>query len=181
MIQDWKILWIVKGSIFLLLFSQNVFALKFNAEDRRIGNALLDKFSRRCSSISNNDRKTIQVVRDQFNQSKKNKRAFQCISSEMTQIESIQVLYSKLCTKVRETAFDFSDTDLGNLVVSTERYKNGIRPFVQRMNDCLSNVKGGEEYVLQTTHFKWENRLVLERLSKMKVKSPFRANRVTFR
>jgi hypothetical protein len=152
-------------------------------KDLGIAGAMLSKFARRCTSVSNQDYYALVQVRKNLKEIEKlgDGESDKCVRSELTQIEAVQILFSKICSEVSEQSKGIRGEALESLLVNSERYKNGIRPFLQRMNDCLAVTKKGSSYIVDVSSAKLENRILLDRLDRMSTRRPFRANRLDFR
>ncbi|MCB0393012.1 MAG: hypothetical protein KDD25_00550 [Bdellovibrionales bacterium] len=180
MTQDCKILILIVVSFLAASTSRAEIKGK---KDTGIAVALLERFARRCASVGNHDRNRLTDIQKNLKEIEKvgNSSADSCVRSELTQMEAVHLIFQKICSDVGDQTSKIRGEELENLVVSTSKYKNGIRPFVQRMNDCLSVSKDGNKYIVEVSNVKLENRIVLDRIDHMISKPPFPANRLDFR
>jgi hypothetical protein len=73
-----------------------------------------------------------------------------------------------------------SEEDKLRLLVMTQRYRRGIAPFHDLLNDCLLE-KSESKYVVKPGRLRTESETLREELDLLKFKPPFEANRALFR
>jgi len=168
--------------VLLFVFAPAHAALESN-EEFDIAYALLNKFSQKCSYIINEDTRRISEIKINLDRSIEDKhfQAQKCMEEELSQIEGTRIVFRNLCTNVTGLSRDLPVDEVERLVVDTRYYTSGIRPYVQRMNDCLRVSSKGDRYLVNVVGVKLENRGILDRLNFRNIKPVFRPNRTDFR
>ncbi len=154
--------------------------------DKVISSEMISLFKRECSHKDGIDQTKIQELQIMFRQIRSDKSnqglaALTCYQERMSQLIGIHQLYKDLCAEVSdETMASKTEEDSLRLLVMTQRYRRGITPFHDLLNDCLLE-KSESKYVIRPGRLKTESETLREELDKLKFKPPFEANRVLTR
>lgn len=154
-------------------------------QDAKISAALISQFQRECSHKSGSDQSKIVELQTTFEKVRADKtqigeKALQCYQDRMSQLIGIHQLYDELCGEVSKDADKRKEQDTLRLLLMTQRYRKGIGPFHDLLNDCLVE-KGAGKYLVKSMKQKTESASLHDELDKIKTKKPFEASRYDFR
>jgi hypothetical protein len=171
--------------ISVIIFALNASAYFRDEQDAKISLALVTQFQRECSHKSGNDQSKIVELQTTFEKVRADKtpvgeKALQCYQDRMSQLIGIHQLYDELCGEVTREAGNRKDQDTLRLLLMTQRYRKGIGPFHDLLNDCLIE-KGAGKYLVKAGKQKSESASLRDELEAMKIKKPFEASRVDYR
>ena len=154
-------------------------------QDAKISLALVSQFQRECSHKSGNDQTKIIELQSSFEKVRADKtpvgeKALQCYQDRMSQLIGIHQLYDELCNEVSKDADKRKDQDTLRLLLMTQRYRKGIGPFHDLLNDCLIEKSGGK-YLVKSSKQKSESASLRDELDAIRIKKPFEASRFDYR
>jgi len=154
-------------------------------QDAKISMALITQFQRECSHKSGNDQSKIIELQSSFEKVRADKtsvgeKALQCYQDRMSQLVGIHKLYKELCDEVAREGVLKRDQDALRLLLMTQRYRKGIAPFHDLLNDCLIE-KGAGKYLVRSLRQRTESASLRTELEKLRIKPPFEASRVEYR
>lgn len=154
--------------------------------DRVISAEMIDLFRRECSHKSGIDQGKIQELQTMFakirvDQTREGQGALTCYQERMSQLIGIHQLYKDLCAEVApDELAKKSDDDRLRILVMTQRYRRGITPFHDLLNDCLLE-KSDSKYLVRPGRLRTESETLRQELDKLRFRPPFESNRVLLR
>lgn len=174
-------------ALFLLPLAGTVAQSQMRDErDRVISGEMIDLFRRECSHKSGVDQGKIQELQEIFVKVRADKSpnglsALGCYQERMSQMIGIHQLYKDLCSEVSGSDMETkSEDDKLRILVMTQRYRRGITPFHDLLNDCLLE-KSDSKFVIRPGRMRTESETLREELENLKFNPAFEANRVWFR
>lgn len=175
-----------KSFFMVILISISAVAQMRDARDRVITQAVVTQFYRECAHKGGIDQGKIFELQRMFDvvrrdKSDEGKAALVCYQERMAQLTGIYQLYRDLCDDLsKEDVASRTESEQLRLLVMTQRYRKGITPFHDLLNDCLIN-KSHTKYVIKTGRFRTEGATLLRELDKLNLKKPFEADPVLYR
>ena len=166
----------------ILLISLGAFANR-SREDKAIANSLLSNFKEECSHLSNKDRIILENLQQQLElaRNEKNKLAESCIQEQFSQMSGIHFIYKRLCDELTFRGIPDNEVIVNRLLVSSQKYKKGLKPFFTNINDCFRDNKVPDHYHIDLSKSQADHSPIYRSLEKLKVDLPFRPNRIDFR
>lgn len=172
--------------LLLMVISSTLSAQMRDEKDKVITKAVISQFRRECSHKAGIDQGKVvdlQKIYDAVRKDKTNEgqAALTCYQDRMSQLIGIHQLYKDLCEDVsKDDVEKRTESDQLRLLLMTQRYRKGITPFHDLLNDCLTE-KSNNKYIVKTGRFRTEGATLLKELDKLNTKRPFEADPVLFR
>lgn len=156
---------------------------RFTPLDRTIIQGVLSQFKKECSYVSTtNDAKLIEI-QTLFRQSLKDfsKDQVECFEQYIGQIVGAQNIYKGICDELTVEKISVPDSDLSRQFINIRKFENGIRPFHEKLNDCLVRRGVESEYIVEYSDFEKNSKILSQKIREADTQPPFRENRVDFR
>lgn len=156
-----------------------------DSSDQKISLSLIGLFKRECSHKIGVDQTKLVELQTVYEKVKKDsspigEKALACYQDKMGQLIGIQQLYKDLCEEVGKIAIDYSDQDVLRLLLMSQRYRHGITPLHDLLNDCLVE-KNATQYLVKSLRGRSERLSLRNELESLNIQRPFEPSRVEFR
>lgn len=156
---------------------------RFTPLDRTIIQGVMTQFRKECGFVSTlNDAKLIEI-QNSFRENSKifTKEQNECFDQYLGQIVGAQNIYKNICDEITPLNKTYADSELSRIFVNVRKFEGGIRPFHEKLNDCL--VRKGVETALIVGYvdFEMNSRTLSKKIREVNTQPPFRENRVDFR
>ena len=176
-------------SISINLYAQNSSdktnrSARFNGLDRTIARGSLRQFKKECSYIGTINDSKILEIQGSFKEEQKQKltkEQTECYNQYLGQIVGAHNIYKSICDEITPQDERFNDKDLARLFVNVRKFESGIRPYHEKLNDCLLRRSAASEFIIEYSDFEKNSRVLSRKNKEINMNPPFRENRVEYR
>lgn len=185
-------------AVFLFLFSfsfssillaqdapdKTIRSARFNGLDRTIARGSLKQFKKECSYIGTINDSKILEIQASFKEEQKQKltnEQTECYNQYLGQIVGAHNIYKSICDEITPQEERFNDKELARLFVNVRKFEGGIRPYHEKLNDCLLRRSAASEFIIEYSDFEKNSRVLSRKIKETNVNPPFRENRVEYR
>lgn len=158
-------------------------SLKFSPLERTIIRGVISQYKKECGYVSVINESKVSEIQNSFStlDKKSNMSYVDCMDQYLGQMVGAHSIYKKLCDEVTTEKKKIKDIDLSRIFRTIKRFEGGIRPYHEKLNDCLVRNEAPKEVIRSYSDFEMNSKILSQKIREVDTAPPFRENRVDFR
>ncbi len=173
----------VCGVLLASFFVPSIHAKQFSENEKVIINDAIKKFKRECVHIGSVDETKLKEIHSlyQAQRDSMSRDVVNCYGEYLSQLAGTHSIYRQSCDEITQKKDITSDRDLSRLFINVRKFKDGIRGYHEKLNDCLIRRGAPSKHRVSFSDYELNGRVLSGKIRQIDVSIPFKENSVSYR